>query len=276
MLILASISAVSEPLKVGRSASDPANGLVNLQKLSEQVIEELKGKHYDSYKIYNAENADVPELISIIKDKKIDIMVESLYFASIIADNTNMEPVLLVSRNGSVYIKGFIVTRKDSVIHSVNDLNGKIVTVINTESVPAFLLPKKMIESTGLKFRMVQSADSPVTENSVGYYVTNDKAQAVNNVYLKKTDAAIICSGVWENVKFMPDFIKDNLKIIGTTESVPGIYLLIRRDMEKAKKEKLINIFLTMYRTSRAKNVCDLDGFHKIDFDWKTLFQNLK
>jgi len=278
LILLPAMTLNAEILKIGRTASDPIAELANLRELGEYIIQKLDNDTYDSFKIMTDGQSDNSKFIKLINDEKIDIVMETLYSAAIYTQQANLEPVLLVNRKGNVYLKSYIIVRKDSAIHSIKELGGKIIALQNEISTPYFFLPIKEIMDAGLKVTEVKRGETNIPKNTVGYFLTHDKYQIANNVYLKKTDAGVLCSYEWEGEGTLPSFIKDGLRQIHATKSVPGLFILIRKDMPSDIKNKIINILADLNSADKNKSQfskCEAVGFYKVGFDWQSLFKSV-
>jgi phosphonate transport system substrate-binding protein len=276
LTILLSFSAYARPLKIGKLVEERLQGMQNLKRIAELIISEMP--EFDSYEIITEPTEDIDNFVSMIDRENVDIVIESIHTAAYAEKHTDMQPLLLISRNGSVFVKGIILVRKDSDIFSLRDLNGKTISLPNENATSTYHLIKNSFAKTGIKMTKIDSPDIKVGENAIGYTVTKDKAKSVNQVYLKKTDAAAICSSSWGDPNTVPNFEKEELKIIYETESVPGLFMLVRGSLPKETKEKIASVLLSSssggISPNRIKD-CSITSFHKINFDWHSLLKTL-
>jgi len=278
LLISISINASAETLKIGKLVDKHLQNVADLASIGKHLTQELGEEKYDSYEIITEQYSDIDNFVKIINRRKVDIVLDTLFSAAYIAKNANMEPVLLIGRTGTVFIKGLLLVRKDSGYASLKDLDGKVIAVPNKHTTTSYHLIKKDIESIGLKMIEVDSPESKVAKGNIGYFVTNDKKKAVNLTYLKKTAGVATCSATWTGENHIPAFTKENLIAIHETTSVPGLFLLIRKDMPTETKNDIINTLLNVscdsIKNSPIHN-CNISSFHKIGFDWQALLQNI-
>lgn len=278
ILFSAFVTAGADTLKIGKSSSGSHSQLKNLHIIGEMISSELEDI-YEDFSVTAVTYKNLNDLTKQIKQSNFDIYIDTLHNVVQISENTDMEPALLVSRLGSVYMNSFIIVRKDSGIHTLGDLKGKVVAIEQKYDTSSFHLPKKAFADLGLGFVEVETPDADVPSESVGFYVTKNKNKVVNSAYIKKTHASAICSKLWEAKNAVPDFMKENLKIIHETESIPGMYLMMNKNMPQKRRERLINLLLKLETdiTYRSKSSgCVVDNFHKIGFDIKSLLNNTK
>jgi phosphonate transport system substrate-binding protein len=277
LLTFFSFAALADTLHIARSISDRTNNNSAIENIAAYLISGLNGEYYDSYDIFAEPDTNLEKFIKDVKSEHIDLLVESIFTANKIMDKTNMEPALLISRSGSVFIKGILITRKDSGIASIKQLKGKSVAVTDRYSTSSYHLFQHSAKSHGIKTAEIDEPKQGSSKDAIGVYISGSKKKAINSVYLKKTDAASICQDTWNDKTLMPDFIKSDLKIIHETKSVPGLYLLIRKDMDKAKKKAIIDILLKMDGNITGVNPrkgCRITGFHNSQFNWDALFKS--
>ncbi|PLX69416.1 MAG: hypothetical protein C0603_00365 [Denitrovibrio sp.] len=268
--------ANADVLKLGRSVGHNDEGLKNLVELGDYIVSELGGEVYTSYKVFSDREANNSKFIKLVNEEKIDIVIEELYSASLYTKLTQLEPVLLIDKKNSLYLNSYIVVRKDSAIKSIKDLGGNVLALKNRVSTPYYFLPMKEIKDIGLKTAELTDIKQKLPKDTVGYFLTNDKETTANSVYIKKADAGAVCSYEWDHNSNIPHFIKDNLKVIHKTESIPGIFVLMRKDMPTDIRNKIINILANKKKNRLLKahlSKCRVDGFHKIKFNWRELFE---
>jgi len=276
LTIFLAFNAYAKPLKIGKLVEERFQGMQNLKSIAELIVRKMP--EYDSYEIITEPTEDIDNFISMIDRENIDIVIESIHTAAYAEKHTDMQPLLLISRNGSVFVKGIILARKDSDILSLRDLSGKTISIPNENATSTYHLIKSSLAKIGLKMTKLENQNSKPPEGSVGYIVTKDKAKSVSQVYLKRTDSAAICSSSWGDKNTIPDFEKEELRIIHETQSVPGLFIMIRGSLSEKIKNKISNLLLSSSTGSIASDKlkdCSITSFHKINFDWHSLIKSL-
>jgi len=279
LILLLASSGFSETLRLGRSSGENSSSLSIMNELGRYLITELNGKHYNSFEILTDRNYDNDRFISVVNNRKVDMVIESLYSSSVYTDKTDLEPAMLISKAGSVYRHSLVVVRKDSGITGLKDLGGKIIALTSEVDAASFTLPLIAVKEAGFKIRAVNSISVNLPKDTVGYYLTKDKYQVANNVYLKKVDAGAVCSSEWGESDFIPEFVKKSLNIAYKSKSVPGLYLLIRKSMPDDAKESIVEILSSVHLRRRGRNFLknfNLNSFHRVEFNWKAYFRQVR
>lgn len=271
LIFLLAFSSYARPLKIGKLVEERQQGMANLRSIGELIVKNTS--EYDSYELIH-EPGSKEAFIKMLNDKGVDIVIESLHTAVLTEKNADMEPLLLISRDGSVFVKGLIIARKDSKLHTVKDLSGKTIAIPNTYSTSTYHLVDRLMRKNNLEMIRAKSDKTLIKEGQVGFYVANDKAKTVNRVYLRLSDAGAICSSTWDDPSTVPLFTKEELKIIGETESVPGLFLMIRKSLPEKLKKEISETLLSVGNRDLGNDAikdCSITSFHKINFDWHAL-----
>jgi hypothetical protein len=272
------LSADAEVLKLGRSVSDPAGELGLMKSIGEYLLQNMAGDRYSSYKLFSDGKADNDAFIELINKENIDIVAESLYSAALYSMKTKLEPLLIISRNDSVYLNSYFVVRTDSDIKDINGLRGRTLALKDKVTTPYFFLPLVELGRHGIRSVQVERNAAVIPEGSAGYFITHDENQVLNSVYLKKADAGAVCSTVWDNnYTALPDFIRESLRVVHKTESVPGFFLMVRRDLPDSVKTGIAEAFLRLNEGVMPPGFVkrSLTGFHRIGFDWRLYFEGI-
>lgn len=279
LIAFAALSVHAEVLKIARSVSDPVNEMGDLKELGDYLVGKLNSKGYDSFELYTDGKSDNTLFIELINKEKIDVVVESLYSAAHYTEYSDLEPVLLLRRDSNVYVHGHIVVRKDSPIAKISELGGKTLALKDKVSTASYYLPLKALYNAGLKIKELKNYSENIPPDTVGVIYTNDKFQVGNQVYLAKADAGAICSTDWTHSKSpLPSFIKEEFKVIHETESVPGLFFMLRKSMQEEKKAQIINAMLELHSDMEAQkkfHKCLISGVYRIEFNWRDLFKSV-
>jgi phosphonate transport system substrate-binding protein len=146
--------------------------------------------------------------------------------------------------------KGQFITRYDSGIDNINELNRRSIAYVDPSSTSGYILPKAMLERSGIK-----------PSESV-FAMRHDNV--VTMVYQKQVDAGatyyappdpetgeILDARMRVKAQF-PD-IEEKVKIIGFTEDIPNDPWVFRKDIDEKVKTKIINALLKFVSTEEGQ-----------------------
>lgn len=269
--ILVPLCLQAEVLRLGKSVSDPASEVPELRNIGELIFQGLQGGAYKSFEVITDKKTSINEFIQLAGANRIDISIDSSYAAAQYVEKTDMEPLLVMNRSDSAYVKSYFISRKDSGIRGLKDLSGKTLALADNTTTPFFYLPMKTLKEQG--FRTDSSSDKHVS-----FYITNGKKEVIRDVYLKKADAGAVCATYWEVESEIPEFMRESLRIFHETDSFPSTFLMVRKDVPKETKDKIIEILLELDNSILEKSSiadCRITSFHKIGFNWRSLLKTV-
>ncbi len=144
---------------------------------------------------------------------------------------------------GNVVYRGQIVTRKDSEIENLNDLNGKIFAYVDRYSGSGFYYPNLLLDRRGIKplefFRAVVFSQSH--RNSILGVIKGDY------------DAAAVFSASlleYENKEYED---AEGLKVIARTDPIPNDPMVVRTDFDENLKKGIADAMLNMHLDEDGK-----------------------
>lgn len=184
----------------------------------------------------------------------------------------------IVRDNNETSYKGQFITRVDSGIDSLKDIDGRTIAYVDPSSTSGYILPKAKLERMGIK-----------PSESV-FAMRHDNV--VTMVYQRQVDAGatyyappdIETGGILDArlrvMKQFPD-VAQKIKIIGFTQNIPNDPWVFRKDMDEKMKEKIINALLKYVKTEEGGksmyDIYDIRGLIKTkDSDYDGLRKLLK
>jgi phosphonate transport system substrate-binding protein len=159
-------------------------------------------------------------------------------------------PILRQWKYGEADYKGLIVVKKNSGINSLADLKGKVIAFEEPHSTSATVLPRMLLEEK--KFKLVEiKAPATVRPDAIGYVYGSD-GNSVNVLITGRADAATTIHREFDRLK--PE-IRDSLKIIDTTITVPRNLVAVRRDLDPKLLKELKEVLTNMDKDSEGQGV---------------------
>jgi phosphonate transport system substrate-binding protein len=180
-------------------------------------------------------------LAQALKDGNVDLFHDSVVPTMVLSKWTGSVPILRQWKYGVGEYSGIIVVKKSSGINTLADLKGKVIGFDEPHSTSASVLPRMLLEEHKLKLVEIKSPGT-ISPDTVGYLYGEDGSSA-NRLVTGRVDAAASLDR--EIARLKPE-VRETLKIIGRTISVPRQIISVRKDLDpkivKALKEILINM----------------------------------
>jgi len=216
-------------------------------------------------------------VIEAMGTKEADIAWLATYAYILAHDKYGAEVRLSTVRNGLDKYRGQFVTRADSKIKSIDDIEGKVIAFTDAASTSGFIYPSAVLQSRGIKPKE--------------YFFAGGHPQAILAVYSGRADVA--CT-YWSPpdqndvpqdarlklIETYPDVLK-KIAIIGYTDWIPNDTVTIRKDFPQAIQDRIVAALIEYVATPEGKQVMkdlyDIDGLNKAtDEDYNIVRQTLK
>lgn len=139
--------------------------------------------------------------------------------------------------------QGIIITRKDSNILFVEDLEDRPLSFPAPTALAATLMPKYFLKSRGL-----------VVREDLIHYVGSQES-AIMNVYLGKTDAAGTWPLPWESLLLRRPEIAESLKVQWRTEPLINNALVMRKNMPPAHRDAILRVLFTLQDSPEGRKI---------------------
>jgi len=140
--------------------------------------------------------------------------------------------------------KGIILVRKDSHIKTPQDLKGKSISYPAPTALAATILPQYYLQTHGLDI------NKDVTNKYVG-----SQESSILSVYLGTTDAAATWPLPWEELSYERPEIKEKLKIIWQTQSLPNNSIIVSDRVPKEIANKVQELLVNLNQSKEGQAV---------------------
>ncbi len=165
-------------------------------------------------------------------------------------DRENVIPLVTPKINNKISYKGYIITKKDSGIKSVEDLKNKTFGYVDVESASGYLYARHILKTKGLN---PDKLFKEVTFLGSHYNV-------IKSVLSGAVDAGATYNEALESGKEQ-GFNTDEINIISTTEDIPKDALAANPRFNKELAEKLQQAFISFNNFSGLNS--NITGFVK-------------
>jgi len=233
------LAAEDRVLIFGRVHDDPVRSIRDRQEFVDYMAKKLAPLGVTGGKIMVVEKIRL--LGQALKEGKVDLFHDSVVPSMVLSKWAGSIPILRQWKYGEADYAGIIVVKKNSGIDTLADLKGKVIAFEEPHSTSASVLPRMLLEEKKLKLVEIKSPGT-VKPDAVGYVYSED-GSAMNRLITDRVDAA---TSLDREVQRLKPEIRETIKIIGRTISVPRQIISVRKDLDpkivKALKEVLLNM----------------------------------
>lgn len=186
------------------------------------------------------------QLSNWVKSDQVDIVSETVYTSDDLIKYSHAEMIARRWKNGVANYASLFFVHQDSDIHTLDDLVGKVIVFEDRNSTSAFLLPVSALIEQGYPLHEVTSPRDLPPADKIGYFFSDEFSSAggesnmMSWVHRKIVSAAAFSDIDWE--KEIPAPIKEQLRVIYTSPSVPRAFMLVRPDMDPVLKQAISQV----------------------------------
>ncbi len=240
------IGTKTNPIKIYFTPSVDAKRITSNAKELVDFLEKETGYYFTT-----AVPASFIAVVEAFGTKKADIASINTFSYLMANHKYQAEARLRIVRdNNETTYKGQFITRYDSGIDSLSELDNRSFAYVDPSSTSGFILPKALLDKKGIK------------PSETVFAMRHDNV--VTMVYQKQVDAGAtyyappdpgtgeILDARMRVLKQFPD-VEEKIKIIGFTEDIPNDPWVFRKDMDEEIKEKVIDALLKYVATPEGE-----------------------
>jgi phosphonate transport system substrate-binding protein len=273
----------SNPIKLYFTPSVDAKRITTNAKELTDFLEKETGYYFTT-----AIPASFVAVVEAFGTKKADIASINTFSYLMAHAKYGAEARLRIVRdNNETSYRGQFITRFDSGIDSLKDINGRSFAYVDPSSTSGYILPKAMLDKMGIKPSETVFA---MRHDNVVTMVYQGQVDAGATYYAPPDPVTHeILDARMRVEKQFPD-VEQKVKIIGFTQRIPNDPWVFRKDMDEGMKEKIIDALLKYVATPEGgKSLYDIydirglirtkdsdyDGLRKLLAEQNIKFENL-
>jgi phosphonate transport system substrate-binding protein len=273
----------SNPIKLYFTPSVDAKRITTNAKELTDFLEKETGYYFTT-----AIPASFVAVVEAFGTKKADIASINTFSYLMAHAKYGAEARLRIVRdNNETSYRGQFITRFDSGIDSLKDINGRSFAYVDPSSTSGYILPKAMLDKMGIKPSETVFA---MRHDNVVTMVYQGQVDAGATYYAPPDPVTHeILDARMRVEKQFPD-VEQKVKIIGFTQRIPNDPWVFRKDMDERMKEKIIDALLKYVATPEGgKSLYDIydirglirtkdsdyDGLRKLLAEQNIKFENL-
>lgn len=250
-------------LTIGSISNTPKEEVANVQPFINYLVANIDNPEIKQGRVIIANS--LGEMISLIKEGKVDLYFDSPFPIIAISEQTQSVPFLLRWKKGVKEYSSVIFSHKESGIDSIKDLKGKMIVFEEEFSTSGYFLPKATLLKEGMKLVEKLKKTDNVPKKKVGYTFSRDDETTMYWVLKKLVHAGALNKG---DFKLLAKNKLSELKILQETIMVPRQILVHRRELPSNIVQATRDILINMNKSTEGLAVLKA-------FDKTTKFETL-
>jgi phosphonate transport system substrate-binding protein len=236
----------SNPIKIYFTPSVDAKRISFNAKALVDYLEKETGYYYRT-----AVPASFIAVVEAFGTGKVDIAAINTFSYLMANAKYGAEAKLRIVRdNNQTSYKGQFITRYDSGIDSLQDINGRSFAYVDPSSTSGYILPKAMLNRMHIK--PSETVFAMRHDNVVTMVYQGQVAAGATYYAPPDPKTGEILDARMRVEKQFPDVAK-KIKIIGFTEDIPNDPWVFRKDMDKDMENKIINALIKFVHTDAGR-----------------------
>ena len=236
----------SNPIKIYFTPSVDAKRISFNAKALVDYLEKETGYYYRT-----AVPASFIAVVEAFGTGKVDIAAINTFSYLMANAKYGAEAKLRIVRdNNQTSYKGQFITRYDSGIDSLQDINGRSFAYVDPSSTSGYILPKAMLDRRHI--RPSETVFAMRHDNVVTMVYQGQVAAGATYYAPPDPKTGEILDARMRVEKQFPD-VAEKIKIIGFTEDIPNDPWVFRKNMDKDMENKIINALIKFVNTDAGR-----------------------
>ena len=236
----------TNPIKIYFTPSVDAKRISFNAKALVDFLEKETGYYYRT-----AVPASFVAVVEAFGTNKVDIAAINTFSYLMAHAKYGAEAKLRIVRdNDQTSYKGQFITRINSGIDSLQDINGRSFAYVDPSSTSGYILPKAMLER--MHIRPSETVFAMRHDNVVTMVYQGQVAAGATYYAPPDPKTGEILDARMRVEKQFPDVAK-KIKIIGFTQDIPNDPWVFRKGMDKDMKDKIIKALIKFVNTDAGR-----------------------
>ena len=231
-----------QTLIIGKVSNNPGKHIKHLQPIGEYAVSKLGELGINKVKIVFAR--DNKQMIHLIKTGQVDWVTESVYSALIFEQQASARIFLKRWKKNRDQYHSVFITRKDSGINELEQLQGKTLAFEDKGSTTGFFLPVIELMKKNIPVTHLHARQNYLLGNRVGYAFAGNELNIATWVLKGLVHAGAYSNADWESENQTPLGIKKDLKVFKKTANYPRMFELLAPHVSRTVENKLSRALL--------------------------------
>lgn len=255
-LIVVNSATAKDTLVIGKVSDNPKKHYRYLKPMVDYVAGKMQDLGIKQGKVLMAKNNQ--QMIRYLKQGKVDWVTETVFSSVVLQNEAGAEIMLRKWKKGVPDYYSLIFVRKDSGIHSLQDLKGRTIGFEDPGSTSAYYIPASVLIRNNLELYQLNSPREKSPADKVGYVFTNEEINTSTMVYKGLIDAGAFNNLDWEKENHNPELFRNNIRVIYKTKRFPRALEVVRKNLEQKIKQRLKELLLKAHEDPDAKSALRL------------------
>lgn len=232
------LSAHTGVLVLGKVTDDPVGAIEEYQPIANCLVSNLGEFGIGIGEVKTA--PDIESMAAMVDAGQVQVVFDNAFSVASMMDISNGEIIVLRVKEGAETKQGFFFALPESGFKSLNDLQGHVIAFQSPSDIVAYLGARVHMMEAGLNLVEVESADSQVGPDQVGYIFSGDPETTLAWVLNGKVRAGVVESDNYEEaVGANPNTFVVLDKTEALTRNQPG---LAPKNMDPALKNAIVDL----------------------------------
>lgn len=229
-------------LVIGKVSDNPRKHYRRLKPMVDYAVARMTGLGVEEGRVLMAR--DNAQMIRFLRDGRVDWVTETLFSAVRFVDQADAQIVLRKRKKGLREYRNVFVAQRDSDIHTLRDLGGRVVAVEDPGSTSAYFLPRYLLQQADLRPRQVTPGEADLGTDEVGLAFARGEINIAMWVHEGKTAAGAFSNVDWNTPDHTPPAVRANLRIFHRSPPIARAVELVRPGLPPAVRDRLVAVLL--------------------------------
>ncbi|PHS06127.1 MAG: hypothetical protein COA78_14650 [Blastopirellula sp.] len=249
-MVLFIAKSEAQTLTIGSISDEPSAEIRTFLPFAGYLESELSNDGIKKVKIRIARS--LSEMAEFMKEGKVDLYIDSPFSALVVSKLSGSRITLRRWKEGLDKYHSVVFVKKQSDIHTIEDLKGKMIAFEEPFSSSSYLLPLMSMQDMGHSLVEKRNATMRVRHREIGYVFSNADLNTMVWVQHGKAAAGVMSTAAL--IKHAKDK-RNQLRVIHETFDIPRHVVVFRGKISQKLDQRLQHVLSKMHQSEAGRNV---------------------
>ncbi len=245
-------SANSGTLSIGTISSEPVGDIKTFTPFANYLAEELVDDGIDGVEVVIA--PDIKQMVGMLKQKQIDLFIDSSITASIVNKMSGSEFMLRRWKKGRAEYRSVVFVAENSDIQQISDLQGKIIAFEEPFSTSGYVLPALAILQSQNVLHHLDGVSSVPVADEIGFVMAYDSETQI--VWLERDLVAAAAISEDDYLEYAQNTLIP-MRVLHTTPYVPYHVVVHRAGLDAGLVKRIKHVLKTAHDDRKGVDVLE-------------------